>query len=240
LHVWRAPIDNERGFASEPLELTWRWAGLDRLTERIDTVEVQAGGLVVTGRVASAGTDVGFLVTYRWRGDGDEVALEVEVEPQGTLPPVLPRVGIRLALPVDLQRVRWFGRGPGEAYPDTGIATWIGRFDATVAELQTPYLYPQENGNRSQVRWLTLSDDAGAGLRVEGRPTVEVAVRPWSTEELTDATHRHELSPGDQVWLHLDTAHNGVGSASCGPPLLPDARLTANAPHRLAVVLRSL
>ena len=113
--------------------------------------------------------------------------------PEGEWNVPLPRLGLRLSLPAALDRVEWFGRGPGEAYRDTRRAARVGRFAASVDELQTPYVRPQENGNRTEVRWATLTDSAGAGLRVEGRPHIDVTARRWTSEDLDAATHTPEL-----------------------------------------------
>ena len=80
-----------------------------------------------------------------------------------------------------------FGLGPGEAYRDSRRAARVGRFRATVDELQTPYVFPQENGNRADVRWLPLRDDTGAGLAVAGEPVIDVTARRWTSEALDAA-----------------------------------------------------
>jgi beta-galactosidase len=144
-----------------------------------------------------------------------------------------------MAVPGGLRRVEWFGRGPGEAYADTGRAARVGRFAATVEELQTPYLYPQENGNRRDVRWATLTDGGGRGLRVEGEPVVDLTVRPWTSEHLDRARHPTDLVPDDRLWVNLDLAQQGIGSASCGPGVLPAYWLDP-VPARFAVRLLPL
>ena len=110
---------------------------------------------------------------------------------------------------------------PGEAYRDIRRAARVGRFAASVDELQTPYVRPQENGNRTEVRWATLTDGRGTGLRVEGRPHFDVTARRWTSEDLDAATHTPELVPGDRIWVNLDHAQQGIGTASCGPGVLP-------------------
>jgi len=226
LDVWRAPIDNDRLSPRPPNEHAWRQLGLDRVQHRIDAVET-GDELVVRTRVAPAASRLGLRVTYRWAAEGDRLRLTVHVVPEGewTLP--LPRHGVRLAVPASLRRVTWFGAGPGEAYPDTRRAARVGRFSATVEELQTPYVYPQENGNRADVRWMTLTDDAGAGLRIEGDPMVDVTVRPWTTAALDAARHPVDLVTSDRLFVNVDHAHNGVGTASCGPGVLPGYLLHA-------------
>jgi beta-galactosidase len=237
LDLWRAPTDNDEGYhGDESLAPVWRRLGLQRLRHRVDQLVMEGADLVVRGRVAPAGTDLGAAVVYRWSAVAGGLRLEVEVVPEGEWPCPWPRVGLRMAVPAGLRRVAWFGRGPGEAYADTGRAARVGRFAATVEELQTPYLYPQENGNRREVRWATLDDGRGRGIRVEGEPLFDLTVRPWTSEQLDQARHPTDLVAGDHLWVNLDLAQQGIGSASCGPGVLPAYRLDP-APARLAVRL---
>jgi beta-galactosidase len=225
LDVWRAPVDNDRGFAGDPVEPTWRRIGLDRMQHRVDQVRMVDHELVVTTRVAPAASTLAFLTDYRWSATDGAVRLVVSVTPKGEWTGVLPRLGLRMSMPSSFGRVDWFGRGPGEAYADTRRAALVGRYSATVEDLQTPYLFPQENGNRADVRWATLTNSAGVGLRITGFPVFDLTVRRWTTEDLDIARHTSELRPRDRVWVNLDRAQNGIGSASCGPGVLPQYRL---------------
>ncbi|MEV0200743.1 glycoside hydrolase family 2 TIM barrel-domain containing protein [Nonomuraea sp. NPDC050691] len=226
LELWRAPTDNDRygGLAA-----AWRATGLHRLTHRVDQVtRVDEGpGLAVRTRVAPAATDLGMRVTYRWDADGDGLVLTVEVEPDGEWTGPIPRLGVVMTLPGDLGDVTWFGRGPGEAYPDTGMAARVGRWSATVDAMQTPYVRPQENGHRAEVRWATLTGPGGRGVRVSGDPVFGLTARRWATADLERARHRPDLVPGDRVHVNLDLAQQGVGTASCGPGTLPAYELRA-------------
>ena len=105
--------------------------------------------------------------------------------------------------------------------------------------MANPYVFPQENGHRAGVRWATLTDAAGNGLLVEGQPTVGLTVRRWTTEDLDVARHTSDLVRGDRVWLNIDVAQNGLGSASCGPGVLPEHRLEAES-RSFAVALLTL
>jgi len=240
LQVWRAPTDNDRAPHGEAMEPVWRRAGLDRLVHRLDGVTVTGDGAVVRTRVAAASSDGGLLATYTWSALADDrLRLVVEIDVDGRLAGPLPMLGVLFALPGELDRVEWFGRGPGEAYPDTGLATRVGRWFRTVADLQTPYLFPQENGRRADVRWATVTAGQGGGVRVEGRTPFGLAVRPWTAEALDRAAHPTDLAPDGRTWLTLDAGHNGIGSASCGPGVLPPYLLPA-APARLDLELRLL
>jgi beta-galactosidase len=221
LDLWRAPTDNDRGAR---LHETWHELGLHRLTERVDEV-VAESGLTVRTRVAAAATALGVFVTYRWSVAGDGLALEIDVSPDGEWTDPIAKLGWTMTLPSTLGHVRWFGRGPGESYPDTGLAARVGTFAATVDELQTPYIRPQENGRRADVRWAELTDDAGHGLRITGDPVFGLTARRWPDSALAAAKHRNELVPGDDVVLTIDAGHHGIGTASCGPATLPEYRL---------------
>ena len=166
--------------------------------------------------------------------------MEVTTAPDGAWTGVLPRVGLRMAAPAGLAVVDWFGGGPGEAYADSRQAARIGRWTRAVDEMQTPYVFPQENGNRTGVRWATVTAPGGAGLRVDGHPEFELTVRRWTSEDLDAARHPYDLRPRDRVHLNLDLAQNGLGSASCGPGVLPGAELPADRGYAFAVTLAAI
>ncbi|MFE9674803.1 glycoside hydrolase family 2 TIM barrel-domain containing protein [Streptomyces sp. NPDC006259] len=224
LDVWRAPTDNDDGaeWQSDTRYATlWRRLGLHRMRHRLDGVEVDDDALTVRTRVAPAAREVGLATVYRWTSDGSRLRLTVSVTPEGdwTLP--LPRLGIRFGL-AGADRVTWFGGGPGEAYPDTRAASMVGRWQSTVDDLQTPYVRPQENGARADVRWAEIG-----GLRVEGDPEFWFSARRWTNEQLDAARHRTDLVPGPTVWVNLDHGQHGIGSQSCGPGPLPRYFLNA-------------
>ncbi|MFI6348381.1 glycoside hydrolase family 2 TIM barrel-domain containing protein [Streptomyces sp. NPDC050560] len=236
LDVWRAPTDNDGGLpekAAGGVAAQWRHMGLHRAHHRVDRVSVLDDALVVRARVAPAAVQRGLAVVYRWTADGGRTTLTVDVTPEGEWKLPLPRLGVRLGLPAALVRVEWFGGGPGEAYPDTRAAARLARHGAAVSELHTPYVRPQENGARASVRWAEVTGADGGGLRIEGEPAFWLTARRWTTEHLEAARHRTDLVAGDTLWLHLDHRHHGIGTASCGPGVLPQHRFDAG-PARFA------
>ncbi|HKS47603.1 MAG TPA: glycoside hydrolase family 2 TIM barrel-domain containing protein [Amycolatopsis sp.] len=229
LDVWRASTDNDLGEAwfgdTRSLATLWREIGLHRMTHRVDDVNIAGNDLVVRTRVAPAATDLGFATTYRWTSEGDGLRLLVEVVPEGTWPCPLPRLGLRMAVPHGLDQITWFGLGPGEAYADSRRAARVGRFSTDVDRFSTPYVFPQENGSRAEVRWASVTDSSGAGLSFSGEPTIEFTARRWTSEDLDAAQHTTDLVPGDRIHLNLDYGQNGVGTGACGPGVLPQHRL---------------
>ncbi|MEV6762822.1 glycoside hydrolase family 2 TIM barrel-domain containing protein [Streptomyces sp. NPDC051105] len=224
LDVWRATTDNDDGAAWQSdirYGRLWRTFGLHRMRHRLDAVEADGDALTVRTRVAPAAWEFGLVTVYRWTSDGDRLKLTVSVSPDGDWTVPLPRLGIRFGLPA-AERVRWFGGGPEEAYPDTRSAALISRWESTVDDLQTPYVRPQENGARADVRWAEIG-----GLRIEGDPEFWFTARRWTTEQLDAAAHRTDLTPGPAVWVNLDHGQHGIGSQSCGPGVLPPYQLHA-------------
>jgi beta-galactosidase len=267
LDLWRAPIDNDRGWPQHDADY-WHSRGLHRLRHRTVSVEAAGDTLTVVVRSAGAASRSAYLTTYRWTADAGALCLHVSAEPAGYWPergdtfaepmvdpdlpaeqqeelrlrdkaPSLGRLGLRWLLPADFSDVVWFGAGPGEAYPDSRHAARIGRFHATVDELQTPYVRPQENGNRADVRWAELRGPADAGLRIEGDPVFNLAARRYSDQHLAAARHQIDLVPESVIHLHTDHAVQGLGSAAVGPGVLPQHRLTVRAAE-FALTLRAL
>jgi len=147
------------------------------------------------------------------------------VVPRGEMPATLPRVGLQLTVPGCLDRVSWYGRGPGESYPDTKQAGRVGLHAMSVDELWTPYVVPQENGNRTDVRWAALASAGGAGLLAVGDPLLDFSAHRYTTADIEAAAHTSELVPRQTITLNLDHRHNGIGSNSCGPGVLPQYQL---------------
>ncbi|MQM27353.1 DUF4981 domain-containing protein [Glycomyces sp. NEAU-7082] len=232
LDLWRAPTDNDRvAWGARDLAAKWRdrRLALDRLELKTLAVETASDALVVATRVGAAGADTSIDAVYRWRTDAaapGRLWLTVDVTPNGDWDVPIPRLGLRLAVPAHLDRVEWFGGGPGEAYADTRTAARIGRFRSTVAEMQTPYVFPQENGSRIDVRRASLSGGADA-LGLLGAPHFALTVRPWTSEDLDAASHPTDLVEHDRLYVNADAALHGTGSASCGPGVLPAYRLQA-------------
>ncbi|QES44513.1 beta-galactosidase [Streptomyces venezuelae] len=227
LDVWRAPTDNDNGMPWRPepsVADRWRALGLHRMQHRIDDVELTGQGLTVRTRVAPAASDLALRTEYHWASNGPKLLLRMSVTPEGEWTVPLPRLGIRFGLPGAGAgtRVRWFGGGPGEAYPDTAAASLIGVWESDVDALQTPYVRPQENGARAAVRWAEVG-----GLRVESDGAPAFTARRWTTEQLDAARHRTDLVPGDTVWVNLDIDRHGIGTQSCGPGVLPQYELRA-------------
>jgi beta-galactosidase len=239
LELWRALTDNDRGVAwnsedGRSSESHWRERGLDRLVHRVRDVAHDGDRVVVRVRVGAAAGMQCVDVTYRWElgasVGSSSVALRVEVVPSPDWDCTWARVGVRFDLPATLREARWFGTGPHESYPDSRRAARVGRFTADLDELNVRYSRPQETGHRAQLRTLDVCDDAGVRLRLRTlpgpgghRPGFTLAAH--TPQEVERARHPYELGPPTRTYLFLDDAVHGLGSAACGPDVLPQHAL---------------
>jgi beta-galactosidase len=218
LSLWRAPTDNDRivGLAAQ-----WREWGVNELSRGAVSVRREAGSVVV---VAEERTATGIIVPHEQRfrplaGGGVLVDETVRIPDELV---DLARVGIVLETVPGLEQAEWFGRGPIETYPDRRLGGAIGRWHSTVSDLYVPYIKPQENGGRCDVRWIALSGGSGRGFRVALDRPAQVSATHFRAVDLATATHDVELIPRPETIVHLDAAHRGLGTASCGPDTLPE------------------
>ena len=212
LSLWRAPTDNDRfgGLAAR-----WQSAGLADLRPGPASIEREGASVIVHREVEVGARRVAHRQTFTPLPDGG-----IQVAEEAVIPPGLddlPRVGTVLELIPGLEQVEWFGIGPHETYPDRKRSGLVGRWRSTVGGLFTPYIRPQEAGGRADVRWIELRDEAGAGARLTMGAPMQVSATHHRASDLASATHAEDLVPRPEVVVHLDAAHRGLGTASCGP-----------------------
>ena len=139
-------------------------------------------------------------------------ALAFGVRDYVTMKP-LAKVGMQLLLPKPTQNMEWYGRGPFENYPDRKTGSKIGVYASTVEAQYVPYIRPQENGNKTDVQWLKMSDADKNGFIIEGED-MNISAHNYSLENLTEATHTNELEDADFVTLNIDHRTSALGGNS--------------------------
>ncbi|WP_420112297.1 glycoside hydrolase family 2 TIM barrel-domain containing protein [Pseudactinotalea sp.] len=230
--AWRAPTDNDRAVRQVELgsisdSAGWAELNLHAPGGRTVSWEQEGSATRIVRRWGFAGRDVGFTETTRAVQRDGVLHLDAAFVPFGPWPvaATVARLGLDFELPGlgPGTQLRWFGRGFGHAYPDTGAGMRLGWFDGTVAELQEHYLRPQDNGVRSDVRALWIEHGEHT-LQIAGEP-FSFSLRPWNDRELDTAAHPDELPHTDRLVLSLNAAVHGIGTAACGPGVLPQHRL---------------
>jgi beta-galactosidase/beta-glucuronidase len=246
LNFWRAATDNDRLGWGDPGHFADKWMGegLHVLQHRVDGVEVvraDASVVVVRTKMHLSGPvhrnkyfDCDY--TYTIYGNGD-MWVDAHGVPVNITVAQLPRIGLTLGIDSVFDRVEWFGKGPGEQYPDSQMAGKLDIWSSTVDGLYTPYIYPQENGNRMDTRWVAMENNRGIGLLAVGMPTLNFSAHWYTAWDMETARHQHELTKRDFISLNLDLAQTGLGSASCGPGVLPQYYLRPEE-FRFRVLLR--
>ncbi len=244
INLWRAATDNDgiRGWSGQESKALGRWlgAGLDRLTLLAGSAEAaeKAGCVELTLRqtlgAAKTDTKVEAVQIVTIAGDGSiHCVLEGDVASSSK---TLPRFGVVLELAKGFETVEYFGRGPHENYTDRRASAFFGRYSDTVDGMFTPYVMPQENGNRTDVRELLLSSGKHTMTATAEFP-FEFTASHFRASELFAGRHVYELRRNDETIVTLDLKQAGLGTNSCGPKTRPEYEI-APGKYRFAYTLR--
>ncbi|WP_437054557.1 glycoside hydrolase family 2 TIM barrel-domain containing protein [Streptomyces sp. enrichment culture] len=211
-NFWRAPTDNDKGNGQHTRNQTWRDAGARRTVTgvRVRALRDRAVEITVTGTLPTT-VESAYGTTYTVFGNG-EIKVDHTLHPGAANLPYLPEVGSLLFLPARLERLRYYGRGPEENHWDRNNGTDVGVYSGTVSGQWTPYIRPQENGNKTDVRWIALTDRDGTGLLVTGDSLLEVNASHFTPEDLSlGVRHDYQLTPREEVVLRVNHRQMGVG-----------------------------
>lgn len=214
-NIWRAPTDNDSNIARE-----WKKASFDRTVTRAYETQVSENDkeIVIKSILSISAVHIQRIldIEAQWTVSADgivKVKLDVKRDPEF---PGLPRFGLRVFLPNEVEQVEYFGYGPNESYMDKRRSSWLSRFDSTVSALHENYLKPQENGSHFGCRYALLSDGETA-LFVSSPDTFSFNASHYTQEELGGKRHAYELEESGHTVCCLDYKQYGIGSNSCGP-----------------------
>ncbi|MDR2885219.1 MAG: hypothetical protein LBU95_00355 [Rikenellaceae bacterium] len=198
--------------------------------------EVSADGKCVTlvfhNRAVIQGSKavkIPYAVTYSVYADG---TIDVDASfttPSSSAP--MHRLGLQAVLRPGFENVEYYGRGPRENYADRKAAMFLGRYTTTVTGMEEEhYVRSQSMGNREDVRWLSLRDDAGRGIKITSKDRLGFSALHFTDDALWRAVHDFELDNirRPEIYLSLDCIQQGLGNASCGPRPLPEYMIPAN------------
>nr|WBO81655.1 DUF4981 domain-containing protein [Streptomyces sp. SBE_14.2] len=241
-NFWRAPTDNDKGNRQHIRNETWRDAGTRRQVTgvRVRSLDDRAVEITVTGTLPTTVRST-YTTVYTVFGNG-EIKVENTLHPGAASLPYIPEVGTVLFLPGRLDRLHYYGRGPEENHWDRNNGTDVGRYSGTVDEQWTPYIRPQENGNKTDVRWAALTDADGVGLLVTGEPLLEINASRFTPEDLSvGVRHDYQLTPREEIVLRVNHRQMGVGGDNSWGAHTHDAyKLPADRDYAYAYRLRPL
>jgi beta-galactosidase/beta-glucuronidase len=242
LNIWRAPTDNDANtWGDQKMAIRWREAGYNTLRELArdflitqntpELVQIYINTVIIptiyTVSLENKDKITRFDCSYLYSiYSSGEVIINTHVATAVGMPS-LPRIGIQMTLPGSFNTMTWYGKGPFETYSDRKSGARVSIYSGSVDDQYEPYITPQENGNKTDVRWVSLTDTQGDGLLAVGSSFLNVSAHHFTAQDFTKATHTNQLVRREDITLNLDLAQSGLGGASCGPGTLSDYLLTA-------------
>ncbi|MCP5548128.1 MAG: DUF4981 domain-containing protein [Akkermansiaceae bacterium] len=226
LNFWRPPTNNDRGAKLDHQLKTWQYAGTRATADKV-TAAQDGKDVVATADLKIPANDSAATVVYRISGAG-EISVDTEFRPGKGLPPI-PRIGWEAQVPEKALHWRWHGKGPGENYCDRKVGSWTTVHEGLVPSLFYRYTDTQEAGNRTEVRWATLTSPmGGSSMRIDatGEHLLEMSVYPCAAEDISLAMHPVEIPDRGLHTLNIDHRNSGVGGTnSWGATPLPKYRI---------------
>ncbi|MBE2230070.1 MAG: DUF4981 domain-containing protein [Chitinophagaceae bacterium] len=215
-YFWRAPTDNDFGSGMPAVLGIWRSAHQDRKIKAVQVGEPGPDGLPVTVKFELTGIAVPYTIHYLVQQDAS-IRVTASIDMSGRDLPEMPRFGMRFLLTPEFTQLRYYGRGPWENYSDRKTAAFIGEYQSTVkGQFTANYIRPQENGYKTDVRWLSLLNASGKGYYFEGLQPICFSALHHSAESMDPGMtkkqqHPTDLRPDRNVYLHVDLKQRGVG-----------------------------
>ena len=239
-NFWRAPTDNDYGASLQQKMAVWRkpqfsyysLSQYDKNNLQVITIEYRVGG-----------TDALVQMEYRINDQGAMEITETLVPGKNRDLPGLFRFGVQIPMPKSFEKLEYYGRGPFENYLDRNSASFLGVWEQTVTGQFYPYIKPQENGNKTDIRWLKIANAAGHGLQVEAEEPFSASALHYRIETLDDGDFKHNrhselLKEDDVTNLLLDWRQMGLGCEdSWGAVPLPEHMLPYG-PYRFHFILK--
>ncbi|WP_035483115.1 glycoside hydrolase family 2 TIM barrel-domain containing protein [Gaetbulibacter saemankumensis] len=242
---WRAPVDNDFGNNLYKRSRIWRKAGEQRKVTTAVVKKLNNNTVTVTFNFDLVDGEKGKIADYKssylvYASGEVEVANHFKMA-QDDLPEIV-KMGMNLVMPRSFDQMTWYGRGPHESYQDRKTSALVGIYSGSVADQYWAYIRPQENGNKTDVRWVSITDKDGKGLLFEGKPLLEVSahhniMEDFESTERTDGRqvpgvevinrHTTDVKPRDLTSIDIDYMQMGVGGDnSWGAWTHPEYRLT--------------
>ncbi len=227
--IQRGPVSN---FFRPPTEndyrddaRNWKKIGLDKLTDKVEQVAWKKLGdksIQIDCEISKlnpAGEKlIATTYTYTVYSNG-EIHINSHFLP-GSEVKVMAKAGLQMQMPLNFENIKYFGLGPVETYPDRRACGKVGLYESKVKDMYFYYVVPGESGNRSDVRYATLTDNTGTGLYIESSQPFNFSTYEYEDAAIVKARHINELQKASFITVNMDYAQNGLGTATCGPGVL--------------------
>jgi beta-galactosidase len=214
INFWRAPTDNDFGNSMQRKSNIWRNAGE---VKQLKDFQIKEDNSLTVIKVHYLLTDIvsDYFIIYSIDPQGS-LKIESEYKAGNGELPEAPRIGLLFTLPSEMDYFDYYGRGPLENYSDRNYSSFVGEYQCRVSEQECPYVRPQEFGNRTDVRWLTLKSGRGEGIKIEGLQPLSVSALNNRPEDFDPGLTKKQQHPIDvakrnNVTLAVDLAQRGLG-----------------------------
>ena len=236
-NTWRTPNDNQIRNGYQEIYSPWRYAATRRRTLGISAIT--AGNCVKVHLRSEFSQLASYELEYDIAADGS-IDLHVSFEPFSHSITPLPRLGLITTLIGELRVVSWYGRGPHETHWDRKTGAKLGRYQVPIDELHHPYVFPQLNGNRTDVRWVQLTDSSNRGIRFTADTVLQFIAHDYTDEDIEAAQHDHELVRRDLIELQLDHQQMGIGGDNSWGAEVHEEYWVRAKPYRYSLCIESI
>ena len=215
-YFWRAPTDNDFGNDMPSSLGIWRTAHVNRNVKKVTTGDQTNNGISIIVNYDLAGVNVPYTIEYFVQNDGS-IRITSSIDMTGRDLPELPRFGMRMMFGNQFNNLSYYGRGPLENYSDRNTASFVGLYKDDVKNQFTwSYIRPQEAGYKTDTRWMSLTNNNGAGVMIEGLQPICFSATDVVTEDLDPGLTKKQQHPTDirkrnMVFLQVDLNQRGVG-----------------------------
>jgi len=213
-NFWRAPTDNDFGNGMQNSSNVWRTAGKHFSLTKLEIVK-ESGKTVVVANLRLNDIASDYTITYTLNADGS-LTVNASYKAGTDKLPEMPRFGMIFSLYKELDNFNYYGRGPWENYSDRNSASLLGVYQSKVADQYVPYTRPQENGNKTDIRWMTLTNNSGNGIQIDGLQPLSVSALNNYPEDFDPGLskkqrHTNDITPRNEVVVSVDLAQRGLG-----------------------------
>ena len=238
-YFWKPPNQVQLSNGYRERLGAWKNAGQERMVKTCKSSKKD--GMVIVDISMSLPT-IGAAYQLRYTvNDKGRIQVEASYQPEKENIPLMPKFGMRMRLPSEMNQIEWYGRGEFENYPDRKSAAMLGLYNKPLNEFITDYIVPQDNANRCDVRWFSLDNQGKQAVKVTGLQPLCFRAWPYGEEDLEGKKHPHELPQREFINLNIDLNIHGVGGDDgWGARTMDKYTIDGNKPYRYGFILESL
>lgn len=213
INFWRAPTDNDFGNRMEQRQAMWRNAGKNAQLEKFSITKIENGKLLVTSVFSLTDVRSSIIISYEISEKG-KIEITMNFKPGIKGLQNLPRLGLNIVLN-DAEELEYYGRGPHENYSDRNTSAFVGNYKSSVSDQYFAYIRPQENGYKTDTRWLLLKNkESGLFFTSVNSFSFSALHTPiHMLDQLTRANYKHTIDVKQlpETYLLIDMKQMGVG-----------------------------